>query len=68
MNTLATIDPFIVAMMSATVIASGTARCTWLTATVIAGEHEQRRADHQVGADALLIASGSECMRLSTAA
>ena len=26
------------------------------------GEHEQRRADHHVGADALLIAAGSECM------
>ena len=32
---LATIEPFIVAMISATVIAIGTARCTWLTATVI---------------------------------
>ena len=41
-------------MMSATVIASGTARCTWFTATVMTVNTQQRRADHQVGADALL--------------
>ena len=33
MNTLATIEHLIVAMISATVIASGMARCTWCTAT-----------------------------------
>ena len=53
MNTPATIDPLIVAMISATVIAIGTARCTWITATVMTVKHEQRRADGDVDPDAL---------------
>src|SRR5579884_2318032 len=36
MNTEATIEPFVAAMRRATVIASGTARWIWFTATVIA--------------------------------
>ena len=40
-------------MISATVIASGTARCTWLTATVMTVQTKQR-ANHHVGPDALL--------------
>ena len=35
MKTAATIEPFMQAMMSATVIAIGSARCTWFAATVI---------------------------------
>ena len=54
MNTAATIDPFMVAMISATVIASGTARWIWFDRDGDDREDEQRRTDHHVGADLLL--------------
>src|SRR6266550_1824237 len=47
MKIAATIEPFIVAMTSATVMASGMARCTWLTATVKAVQSRQREIDRQ---------------------
>ena len=53
MKTAATIDPFIVAMISATVIASGTAEVDLVRRHGDDGEHQQRRADHHVGANAV---------------
>ena len=53
MKTAATIEPFMVAMISATVIASGTAEVNLVHRDGDDREHEQRRADHHVGADAL---------------
>ena len=52
MNTDATIVPLVAAISNATVMAMGTARWIWFAATVIAGKHEERRANHQVAADA----------------
>src|SRR6266851_9151545 len=62
MNTLATRDPFTVAMSSATVTASGTMRCTWLTATVMTVPAYNAAPTIMYVRMFFLISAGSECI------
>ena len=62
MNTAATIEPLMVAMMSATVIASGTARCTRLAATVMPVNTSSAAPIIMYLRTLFLTSAGSECM------